>query len=216
MFHPDQSLLSDELIQRVVFQFALSRQGIHGPMHWGRVMENGLRLADETGANKNIVSLFALLNYNLRDKRPIYVRDDDPAYEFITAIHLTGKCLYPDERAGDEYKLTLRGHELHAGQNSATLSDFHAHDENRIPIYRTYRGEEYPVYKGPPGLSLLNRQRGTKVWDAWLCLAPRLVSDMLHLINTRPLYVAIHEKKTGRDRWIQSISLQTKNPDEDE
>jgi uncharacterized protein len=37
----------------------LDWDGIHGIGHWARVLENGLRLAQETGADPNIVTLFA-------------------------------------------------------------------------------------------------------------------------------------------------------------
>lgn len=34
-------------------------RGIHGITHWARVLENGLRLAESTGANRTVVTLFA-------------------------------------------------------------------------------------------------------------------------------------------------------------
>jgi uncharacterized protein len=42
--------------------FALSIDGIHGREHWLRVKQNGVRLAKQTGANVDIVELFALLH----------------------------------------------------------------------------------------------------------------------------------------------------------
>jgi hypothetical protein len=36
---------------------------------------------------------------------------------------------------------------------------------------------------------------------------------MLVLLNrSTPLYVALHERKEARDRWVQSLSLQTADP----
>jgi len=61
-----QTLLSDDLIHVIVSQFALSTRGIHGPMHWGRVMENGIRLSGETGANRKVVALFAFFHDSKR------------------------------------------------------------------------------------------------------------------------------------------------------
>jgi len=39
---------------------------IHGAGHWGRVLENGVKLAEHTGANVDIVKLFALLHDSRR------------------------------------------------------------------------------------------------------------------------------------------------------
>lgn len=54
--------ISEELIALVRSEFALSWNGIHGVSHWARVRDNGLRLAKLTGANLQIVELFAFLH----------------------------------------------------------------------------------------------------------------------------------------------------------
>jgi uncharacterized protein len=51
-----------ELIALIRSEFALSWDGIHGVAHWERVRDNGLRLAELTGANPQIVELFAFLH----------------------------------------------------------------------------------------------------------------------------------------------------------
>lgn len=55
-------MVSGELIQAIRKQYALSWRGIHGAIHWARVMENGLRLAESTGANQEIVKLFSVFH----------------------------------------------------------------------------------------------------------------------------------------------------------
>ena len=52
----------DSLIEMIQEQFALNWYGIHGILHWQRVRENGLRLAEFTQANKQVVELFAYLH----------------------------------------------------------------------------------------------------------------------------------------------------------
>ena len=37
-------------------------RGLHGVVHWARVLENGLRLAEITGADLEVVTLFALFH----------------------------------------------------------------------------------------------------------------------------------------------------------
>jgi len=50
------------LAQAVLNQYLLPLDGVHGVTHWARVQENGLRLAEETGANMDIIRLFALFH----------------------------------------------------------------------------------------------------------------------------------------------------------
>lgn len=46
--------------------FCLDWEGIHGPIHWGRVLKNGLLLAEKEGARKDVVTLFALFHDHQR------------------------------------------------------------------------------------------------------------------------------------------------------
>lgn len=46
----------------VLGHFALPFDSIHGINHWGRVLENGLRLAPLTGADPLVVALFAVFH----------------------------------------------------------------------------------------------------------------------------------------------------------
>ena len=59
-------MISEELILLVKKGFALSLDGIHGFAHWNRVLENGFKIADECGADKNIVELFTYLHDSKR------------------------------------------------------------------------------------------------------------------------------------------------------
>lgn len=54
--------ISEELIALVQSEFALPSDSIHGATHWTRVRDNGLRLARLTGANPQVVELFAFLH----------------------------------------------------------------------------------------------------------------------------------------------------------
>lgn len=59
---PDLSVLRPELLRAVVSGYALPWRGTHGLPHWGRVLENGLRIAGETGAHPELVALFAIFH----------------------------------------------------------------------------------------------------------------------------------------------------------
>lgn len=58
--------ISPDLMNVIEQGFALRLDGIHGSAHWARVRNNGLRLAEQTGANPEIVQLFAFLHDSKR------------------------------------------------------------------------------------------------------------------------------------------------------
>lgn len=55
-------MISNDLLFAIRSQYRLSWGGTHGAIHWARVMENGLRLAKFTGANPEVVKLFAVFH----------------------------------------------------------------------------------------------------------------------------------------------------------
>lgn len=54
--------ISPALIEVVRSEYALRWDGIHGAGHWARVRYNGLVLARSTGADRDVVELFAFLH----------------------------------------------------------------------------------------------------------------------------------------------------------
>jgi uncharacterized protein len=59
-------MVDQELVRVIRGQFALEWTGIHGAPHWSRVRENGLRLAELTGAKANVIELFAFMHDSRR------------------------------------------------------------------------------------------------------------------------------------------------------
>ena len=55
-------MISIPLIQAIRAQYRLPWTGVHGAIHWARVMENGWRLAELTGAKPHVVELFAVFH----------------------------------------------------------------------------------------------------------------------------------------------------------
>ena len=143
----------------------------------------------------------------------INLDDRDPLYRFITRLTITGKGIYPEDRAGDIYELTVYGDDAPSRYLNATLEDAHARDEHGTRQYRTYRGAQVPVYKLPHGLGLLQKERGEARWTAWVNVLPRMVSDMLTLLGSgKTLYIALQERKQDRMRFVRSFSVQTTEP----
>jgi len=60
------SYISIELIKAILSEYTLPWDGIHGISHWARVMENGLRLAEVNGADKEVIALFAIFHDSKR------------------------------------------------------------------------------------------------------------------------------------------------------
>lgn len=142
--------------------------------------------------------------------------EDDPLYRFTTHLEIVGTCTYPEVRAGDEYLVTIYGEDAPSMGMDRTLKSIQARDEHHAPVYRTYRGKRVPVFIVPKGMGLLEKIRGQARWTAWLHAAPRFVSDALVVLaQRRQVYVAIHERREQRSRWVQSLSVQTTDPAEE-
>jgi uncharacterized protein len=61
-----RGIISNELILAIKNQLQINWSGIHGVSHLARVYENGLHLAESTGANKKVVQLFAVFHDSRR------------------------------------------------------------------------------------------------------------------------------------------------------
>jgi uncharacterized protein len=61
------------IMKVIVDGYVLPVRGDHGIVHWARVLENGLRIAELTGADREVVGLFALFH----DSRRINEYRDD-------------------------------------------------------------------------------------------------------------------------------------------
>jgi uncharacterized protein len=55
-----------QILKEILDQYVLPWNGDHGVAHWARVLENGLRLAETTGASVEVVTLFALFHDSRR------------------------------------------------------------------------------------------------------------------------------------------------------
>jgi len=54
------------IMQAILQGYALPVNGDHGVVHWARVQENGLKIAELTGADLEVVKLFALFHDSRR------------------------------------------------------------------------------------------------------------------------------------------------------
>ena len=76
----------NRIINRILEDYKLHPEGIHGVDHWMRVLENGKILTDETGADSMVVSLFAVLHDSRRAGESLDPLHGERASEYILEI----------------------------------------------------------------------------------------------------------------------------------
>jgi uncharacterized protein len=103
-------MITSSLLQAVLSQYRLPYYGIHGIDHWARVLENGRRLSQETGAKLAVVEYFALFHDACRQNE-----DHD---------HNHG-------RRGAEYAASLQGTILHLSPQDFDLLYYACADHTR-------------------------------------------------------------------------------------
>jgi uncharacterized protein len=54
------------IMAQILRSYTLPVWGYHGVVHWARVMENGLRVAESNGGDREVVALFALFHDSRR------------------------------------------------------------------------------------------------------------------------------------------------------
>lgn len=59
--------ITPQLIEKIKESYQLNWDGMHGWRHWVRVYENGLKLAQQNGANQLVVALFAFTHDMARE-----------------------------------------------------------------------------------------------------------------------------------------------------
>lgn len=76
----------DSLLEMVQELFTLNWYGIHGILHWQRVKDNGLCLAELTGANQQVVELFAYLHDSCRLNDGLDRQHGKRAAKYVTSL----------------------------------------------------------------------------------------------------------------------------------
>src|SRR6476620_2229582 len=101
------------VLQSVLEEYALPWDVIHGVAHWARVFENGLFLAKKTGANIEVVKLFAVL-HDARRLNDGHDPDHGPRAAQL-ALKMRGRLIdLPDH----EFELLCRACEGHTHERT--------------------------------------------------------------------------------------------------
>jgi uncharacterized protein len=64
-------MITRTLMDRILSEYSLPLNGRHGVSHWARVLENGRRLAELTGADLEVVELFAVFHDSRRTNESV-------------------------------------------------------------------------------------------------------------------------------------------------
>lgn len=120
------------ILAAVLRGYALPVFGDHGVAHWARVWENGMRLADATGADREVVALFALFH----DARRVTEYNDDGhglrGSEF--ARSLRGRLVHLDDA---RFGLLFEACRLHTdGLTTGDLTLLACWDADRLDLGR--------------------------------------------------------------------------------
>lgn len=94
-----------EIIRR---NFRLDWQGVHGAAHWGRVLRNGMLVAANSGADTEVVRLFALLHDSCREDE---WEDEEHGHRAAElACKLRNRCFEVSDSQFTKLVFALSGH----------------------------------------------------------------------------------------------------------
>lgn len=130
-----ETFLDPALVEKVMKRYKLDPHGIHGPWHWARVLDNGLRIAALNGADIKIIAHFALLHDCCRR------RDNfDPGHGGRAALFSNSLDMDLTYLQRVTLCRALSGHTFHLHSRDLTIAT--CWDADRLDISRTMRDIE--------------------------------------------------------------------------
>jgi len=128
-------IVTGELIKAILKSYSLSPNGIHGIKHWARVLENGRRLAAITGANVEVLDLFAVFHDS---KRVNDGRDNDHGKRGADfALTLRGRYF---DISDEDFQLLHKACSMHTdGFTNAEVTIQSCWDSDRLDLGRVHK-----------------------------------------------------------------------------
>ena len=83
--------IASDMIEKITKQFKLGPDSMHGISHWMRVERLGLMLAEKTGADRCVVSMFAYLHDSKRENELVDPEHGARAADFVSELHKSGE-----------------------------------------------------------------------------------------------------------------------------
>lgn len=122
----------EPLLVEIASQYLLNPQDAHGLDHWGRVLENGLRLVDAEGGDSTVIRLFAIFHDACRHNQ-----SRDPGHGArgaALAEELLGDLALVTKKQLDLLTLACRDHT--DGKTAADLTVQICWDSDRLDLAR--------------------------------------------------------------------------------
>ena len=127
-------MYSEGLIQTILSTYPLPVSGVHGPAHWARVLENGAHLAERTGADLEVVQLFAVLHDSKRTTEDECYEHGQEAADF--ALSLRGTHIHIED---DRFELLYDACAFHTdGETDADITVQTCWDADRLDLGRVW------------------------------------------------------------------------------
>lgn len=120
------------LIKTILTAYQLPVSGVHGPAHWARVLENGTHLAEQTGADIEVVQLFAIFHDSQRTDEGVCFEHGQLGAEFATTLR--GTHIHLDD---DRFDLLYEACSHHTdGETEAEITVQTCWDADRLDLGR--------------------------------------------------------------------------------
>ena len=120
------------IVHAVLKECPLPSSGIHGVAHWARVLENGVRLAEMTGARIEVVRLFAIFHDCRRVTEEPDLVHGIPGAKF--AAKLRGTLFDLNDDDFDLLFVACAGHIIHPVDDDPTVQT--CWDADRLDLSR--------------------------------------------------------------------------------
>ena len=117
--------------------------------------EYSINHAELTGYSASIDA-----SINLKVREPRYYENDAKVYNFDSHLELKAHFIFSEDRAEEEFQLTVYGSDSDHRDFELTLADCQVRDDNGSLKYRKARGKESPVYDVPKGSGYISNAKG--------------------------------------------------------
>lgn len=112
---------NSRLFKFILNGYALGESSIHGPSHWKRVERNGLEIAENNGADKAVVSLFAMLHDSQRENEGYDPEHGPRASDFCQWLRKKSDFLQLTDEQFDKLTYACKHHTGGMTSDDATI-----------------------------------------------------------------------------------------------
>jgi uncharacterized protein len=121
------------LVRKILKGYRLDPWGIHGVVHWARVLEKGLRVAEHSGADAKVVMYFALFHDSRRENDGTDPEHGPRGGELAREFYAAGKL----DLSPAQLELLVRACDLHTDALSDQNVTVHTcFDADRLDLGR--------------------------------------------------------------------------------